>query len=438
MQLPPAHTSSVHWLASGVHAPLRLVYTQPRAGSQVSVVHSRWSSHTSTVPHTPFPLQVLPTVHALLSVQEVPAATGVCWQPPGSTQLSSVHVVPSSQSGSGPGLQDPAWHVSMPLQATLSGQGVPLGAMGCGHPSCGSQVSVVQANPSLQLSVRQNAEQPSQRCVPPSSQVSGNSTVPLPHTGQASRQSAGEPAAVQVARGDMAGEGVTRPLPTTGGLRLGWIRPFDPDAALPVASTVPLTVSCSRAVSTVVPPAPPPVTTCALDAIVTSQPRRSTSPPRPQPFTGSHPPPVTSINPLTSRFPRPRTPASMSTPPPEVPSEKLPAAIEPLTVTAPSALTSSRPPASPPETSTVPAMVIVCAVKSTSSASPWPPLARAVTTAVAAIMSAPAASRSMKPPPPSTMAPSASSVVVMVRSPNCDSMSISPPSPPLPSVEPWA
>src|SRR5215467_16048516 len=46
VQLPPEHTSAVQELPSSVQLPVRLVKTQPRTGSQVSVVHSLPSLQT--------------------------------------------------------------------------------------------------------------------------------------------------------------------------------------------------------------------------------------------------------------------------------------------------------------------------------------------------------------------------------------------------------
>src|SRR5262245_10369403 len=114
VQLTPEHTSLVHWLPSSVQgAPVCGVDTQPLTGLHVSMVHSWPSSQVIVVPQMPPAVQVEPVVQTVLSVQGVPTATGRCWQPPGSTQLSVVHVVPSSQLGGVLAVQKPAWQVSM-------------------------------------------------------------------------------------------------------------------------------------------------------------------------------------------------------------------------------------------------------------------------------------------------------------------------------------
>ena len=73
---------------------------------------------------------------------------------------------------------------------------------------------------SLQFSTWQKTEQPSQLCgVPAVSQVSGNSTTPLPQVGQGTRHADCE-ALVQVAIAVRVAGGVTLPL-IAGGFRLG-------------------------------------------------------------------------------------------------------------------------------------------------------------------------------------------------------------------------
>src|SRR4029077_17290864 len=66
------------------------------------------------------------------------------------------------------------------------------------HPAIGSQVSVVQGFPSLQLTVRHVVSHGWQGAFDaPLSQVSGNSFTPLPHTGHGTRHIGGVFAAVQ-------------------------------------------------------------------------------------------------------------------------------------------------------------------------------------------------------------------------------------------------
>jgi hypothetical protein len=86
--------------------------------------------------HVSSPLQALPSEH------DVPAATGVCTQPPFASQLSAVQGWWSSQSSRGPAAQTPApSHCSAPLHASPSEQEVPAGFAGLLHvPLRGSQV----------------------------------------------------------------------------------------------------------------------------------------------------------------------------------------------------------------------------------------------------------------------------------------------------------
>src|SRR2546426_941564 len=119
----------------------------------MSVVHALPSSQLSAVPaehapawHVSAPLHTLPSLH------EVPFATGECWQPCTGSQVSVVQGLPSLQLGSVPGVQTPAWHVSVPLHAFPSLHEAPFATAKCWQPATGSHVSVVQGLPSLQLS----------------------------------------------------------------------------------------------------------------------------------------------------------------------------------------------------------------------------------------------------------------------------------------------
>ena len=53
-----------------------------------------------------------------------------------------------------PGVQTPPSQVSVPLQRSASGQGVPSGAAACWQPATGSQVSVVHGSPSSHASMK--------------------------------------------------------------------------------------------------------------------------------------------------------------------------------------------------------------------------------------------------------------------------------------------
>jgi hypothetical protein len=108
---PPWHVSSpLQTSPSRQGVPLTtVVFWQPVTGSQLSVVHGLLSSQLSAVPavHTPpwqvsLPLQTLPSGHA------VPFTTGVLEQPKAGSQLSVVHTLLSSQLSGGPAVQTPA------------------------------------------------------------------------------------------------------------------------------------------------------------------------------------------------------------------------------------------------------------------------------------------------------------------------------------------
>src|SRR5215472_447128 len=97
-------------------------------------------------------------------------------------------------------------------------------------------------------------EHPEQACggILPWSHVSGNSTAPLPHTGHGMRQGGiVGPSFGQVVNATMTGVGFT-PLPwTVGFFRAGnrkRLMPGVPGGIEFDASSVPCTVSCSRAV----------------------------------------------------------------------------------------------------------------------------------------------------------------------------------------------
>ena len=125
---------------------------EPCTSAQVSVVQKNSSAQSKGVPdvHEP-PAQTSPTVQALSSVHE--AALFVCLHPvegpagPG-THSSFVHPLWSSQSTSPSPTQLPPVHRSVGVQTSLSSQGSLL--LTYWQPSCGSQLSFVQALPSLQ------------------------------------------------------------------------------------------------------------------------------------------------------------------------------------------------------------------------------------------------------------------------------------------------
>jgi hypothetical protein len=105
------------------------VFWHPTSGSQLSVVHVLSSSQFSGDPavHTPLwqvssPLQRLPSAH------DEPSGTGVFWHPTSGSQLSVVHALSSSQVSGAPAAHTPLWHVSSPSQGLLSAQDEPSGS----------------------------------------------------------------------------------------------------------------------------------------------------------------------------------------------------------------------------------------------------------------------------------------------------------------------
>ena len=147
-QSPPLHVSELVHAFPSVHAAELLTYAHPVAGSQLSSVHTFPSSQLGAAPPTQAPLeQVSPAVHASPSLH---GAVLFTWaQPVAGSQLSSVHTLPSSQSGAGPPTQIPLAQVSLAVQASPSLQGAVL--LTCAQPLAGSQLSSVQTLPSSQL-----------------------------------------------------------------------------------------------------------------------------------------------------------------------------------------------------------------------------------------------------------------------------------------------
>ena len=177
---PPWHAPSLH--ASPLVQPLPssqatalLACKQPDFGSQESVVQRFLSSHpaASTTPaHTPS-LQLSALVQALSSSQS--AVLLGCWQPFSTSQLSSVQAVPSLQRSSAPA-QTPSTQVSFLVQILPSSQG-PAWPAWLQSPVFTSQLSAVQMLLSSQFLVAPATQPPSTQTSPtvqplPSSQAS--------------------------------------------------------------------------------------------------------------------------------------------------------------------------------------------------------------------------------------------------------------------------
>src|SRR2546427_495819 len=133
--LPSSHTVPT---ATGVCA-------QPLAGLQESTVQVLPSSQFTGACVQPVAGSQASVVQALPSLH----VTGVCVQPVSVLQPSTVQAFPSSQLGPGPRTHTPPEQVSPTVHALASLQ--PIVLLTCWHPSTGSQESVVQTLPSLQL-----------------------------------------------------------------------------------------------------------------------------------------------------------------------------------------------------------------------------------------------------------------------------------------------
>src|SRR5262245_18667980 len=123
-QGPRMHASpTVQRLPSSHAAPVGSgVCLQPRAGSQVSVVHEFLSSQLRGGPLTHWPLwHESPAVQRLLSLQPAPSGRGVPgFRQPCTVSQSIVHGLLSSQFGGSPGTQMWFWHFSMPSHLSPS------------------------------------------------------------------------------------------------------------------------------------------------------------------------------------------------------------------------------------------------------------------------------------------------------------------------------
>jgi hypothetical protein len=111
-------------------------WVTPVVGSHASVVQGLPSLMAGGVPatHVPDVLQVSAPLHALLSVHDVPAATGVCVTPADGLHASVVQELPSSTVGGVPATHAPdALHVSAPLHAFPSEHAVPFATGVCVH-----------------------------------------------------------------------------------------------------------------------------------------------------------------------------------------------------------------------------------------------------------------------------------------------------------------
>jgi hypothetical protein len=148
LHAPPEHTSPVVQAVPSLHAAVLFSYLQPVAGSQESVVQGLVSLQTTgVVTHLP-PAHTSPDVHLLPSSHG--AVLLVCVHPEAGTHASVVHGLSSLQLSAGPGTHLPPAHTSPAVHALPSSHALVLGA--CTQPApSGSQESVVQRLPSSQL-----------------------------------------------------------------------------------------------------------------------------------------------------------------------------------------------------------------------------------------------------------------------------------------------
>jgi hypothetical protein len=109
------------------HGSVLGTFEQLTKSIQESSVQGLLSSQVNRGP----PLTQTPRLQTSIVVQRFVSSQGVsfgrsaCWHPTATVQTSTVHGLPSSQSGAGPPTQAPAWHAS-PFEHSLpSLQAVP-------------------------------------------------------------------------------------------------------------------------------------------------------------------------------------------------------------------------------------------------------------------------------------------------------------------------
>ena len=148
LQNPPLHASpSVHELLSS-QSRLLNVKVQPLGGSHPSSVHGLPSAQVSALAGVQMPpTQLSPIVHVLPSEQD--AVLGEKMQPVSGSQLSTVHCSPSLQTVAVPGMQTAPPHTSPIVQTLTSSHGALLGV--CLQPAGPAQLSSVQTSPSVQV-----------------------------------------------------------------------------------------------------------------------------------------------------------------------------------------------------------------------------------------------------------------------------------------------
>jgi hypothetical protein len=122
-------------------------------------------------------LQTLP------SVQDEPFGKEVATQPLTGSQESVVQTFPSLQLSGVPAVQVPLWQSSSPLQTVLSAQELPLATGVVKHPMIGSQESVVQTFESLQFGGVPGVQAPLWQVSLPLQRLPSAQDTPLASTG---------------------------------------------------------------------------------------------------------------------------------------------------------------------------------------------------------------------------------------------------------------
>jgi sorbitol-specific phosphotransferase system component IIA len=158
-QTPSPHVSDVVHALPSSHGSVLFAKTQPRAGSQLSVVHGLSSPHTRGAPGWQVPL-----THASFTVQAFESVQGpvlfVCSQPTAASQLSVVHALPSLQSRTpAPDRQMPSPQMSPTVQELPSLHAAVL--LVWTQPDFVSHESSVQMLPSSQARAAPPAHSPS-------------------------------------------------------------------------------------------------------------------------------------------------------------------------------------------------------------------------------------------------------------------------------------
>jgi hypothetical protein len=146
-QAPPVQTSPLVQALPSLQGKPVLAWLQPWSGRHASTVQLLASSQLVAAPGRQVPpLHSSPAVQALLSLHA--ALLRLNWQPLSGSQLSSVQALPSLHATVAPAAHLPALHVSPLVQALPSLHGAVLAAVL--QPPWASQVSVVQGLASSQ------------------------------------------------------------------------------------------------------------------------------------------------------------------------------------------------------------------------------------------------------------------------------------------------